>query len=36
MASDHLVFTVLLEILLKANLIAPSTSINPSAGFGIR
>ena len=34
-ASDHLVETVLLETLLSANLTAPSTSINPSAGFGI-
>ena len=35
MASDQRVETVLLETLLNAKLIAPSTSIKPSVGFGI-
>ena len=36
MASDHLVETVLLETFVSAKLIAPSTSIKPSGGGGIK
>ena len=35
MASDHLVETLLSDVLVNANSIAPATSIKPSGGNGI-